>query len=123
MRRTTGGWRGPDVARKRRTTAFRLWVRERLRCLICSAAYPDPHHVRQKGMGGVQDEEAIDESNVVPLCRMCHDKGHFGGWLKLVDGGKLHLQREAVRVWERWLSVTDEEREHYQRLAKWRHGD
>jgi hypothetical protein len=46
------------------------WCR-RQPCRFCGASGPsDPHHFPPKGMGGAR----INDTQVIPLCRWCHDR-------------------------------------------------
>ncbi len=102
------------------TTAIRLWIRETQRCAVpgCTRPhYPDPHHVRPKGMGGVADEEAVDVENVAPLCHSHHRQGHAIGWVTFGRRYPVDLKLVAVETWARWMRVPEATRGDYARRA------
>lgn len=58
------------------------WARQRGVCEVCGKHRPtEPHHVKSKGAGG-----GDERSNVVSICRTCHDSVHRG----LIPRGILH---------------------------------
>jgi 5-methylcytosine-specific restriction endonuclease McrA len=44
-------------------------------CEVCGETAVDIHHIRPKGMGG--SKRADEPSNLIALCRSCHDRAHF----------------------------------------------
>ena len=117
------GNRKPKEKRAPVVTAFRLWVRHQLRCAVpgCrSPRYPDPHHVRAKGMGGRRDEEAFDRENVAPLCRHHHQLGDSPGWSwkRFQKELGIQLQEVAVRTWDQWMDLPPEERAFWEGVAE-----
>ena len=40
-------------------------------CAVCGAVAVDIHHIKMKSQGGTDDV-----SNLVPLCRYCHQNAH-----------------------------------------------
>ena len=76
---------------------YRNYIRG-LQCLVANnkcAFGTDPHHVRSRGAGG------MDESNLVPLCRIHHTECHAIGRLTFEDKYKLgDLQMRAEQIWE-----------------------
>ena len=100
-------------------TGFRLWVRRTRRCHVCGARNPDPHHVRHVGLGGTKDPHAVDERNVVPLCRRHHTAGgdsvHVLGKRTFAEHHGLGpLEDTAVLLWFDWLHLTPAERESWE---------
>lgn len=55
-----------------KSSANRKTTRER-ECLLCGAVGCDPHHMIRRSHGGTDSL-----LNLVPLCRICHDKWHRG---------------------------------------------
>ncbi len=50
-------------------------------CEICGAIHGlDQHHLHPKRMGGSRNPNVHDDSNLVTLCRTCHNKIHRGQW-------------------------------------------
>ena len=50
-------------------------------CEICGAIHSlDQHHLHPKRMGGSRNPDVHDDSNLVTLCRTCHNKIHRGQW-------------------------------------------
>lgn len=47
----------------------------RLPCCACGHVPSDPHHLKARGFGGVKS----DDSQCVPLCRVCHTAVHTRG--------------------------------------------
>lgn len=58
-------------------------------CYICHRQASDIHHM----IHGPDRKKAEEDGLVVPLCRVCHSKVHFGG------GG---LDRELKRTAQLW---------------------
>ncbi len=58
-------------------------------CEICGAIHGlDQHHILPKRMGGSRNPDVQDESNLIALCRTCHQKVDQGLWqlLRSQDG-------------------------------------
>ncbi|MFW5889295.1 MAG: HNH endonuclease [Nanoarchaeota archaeon] len=55
-------------------------------CEICGNKAVDIHHIERRGMGGSKLKDVI--SNLMGLCRKCHDKygdkKQFKDWLKKI---------------------------------------
>ena len=74
-----------------------------MKCGICgSIRNLDCHHVIPKRMGGGKNPVVHDESNLITLCRSCHQKIHQGLWelvrspqrLTVIDG---HTGKQVMR--------------------------
>lgn len=48
-----------------------------MKCLACGFPGSDPAHVKTRGSGGDDIE-----SNIIPLCRICHSYQHRIGWFR-----------------------------------------
>lgn len=46
------------------------WIKTNARCIACFGIPADPHHVKARGMGGAGGDDI--PSNLMPLCRVCH---------------------------------------------------
>lgn len=61
-------------------------------CEICgSIRGPDRHHIILKGMGGSRGPAVHDQSNLLTLCRSCHERVHQGVW-------ELHRSEIGIQV-------------------------
>lgn len=47
---------------------------DHIECEVCSTTAVDIHHIEAKGMGGKAGKDVI--SNLIALCRKCHEKAH-----------------------------------------------
>jgi len=75
---------------------FIEWIRLRP-CGVCSESPPsDPHHVRSRAAGGRND------SNVAPLCRVCHTRVHQLGKLTFRSRTGVNLEDVAREEWAIW---------------------
>lgn len=50
------------------------WGEEYVVCEWCGGRACDVHHLRSRGMGGSKNRDV--PSNLVALCRLCHNKAH-----------------------------------------------
>ena len=57
-----------------RSKIYMDWVKTQM-CCNCMAPADDPHHIA--GFGGVMGTKNSDIT-VIPLCRMCHSRLHYG---------------------------------------------
>lgn len=105
----------------RPTTGYRLWVRETRRCAIpgCDRPFPDPHHVRARGMGRTANPWKEDEGNVCPLCRQHHQLGDSPGWSwKRVEHElQVDLEKVARELWDAWMALPQETRDRWEQRA------
>jgi hypothetical protein len=101
-------------------TGYRIWGRERWRCATCIALYPDPHHWKPKGMGGVADEHAVDERNVLWLCRACHRECHSLGRSTFTEKhqDRIDIQAKVNEAWDYWMALPEHIREDYEARAR-----
>ena len=66
-----------------------------MNCEICGAIHGlDQHHILPKRMGGSRNPDVQDESNLITLCRACHQKVHQGPW-------QLLPSQDGIRVLDR----------------------
>lgn len=110
--------RAPLPRRAQPTTGFRLWVRAVEICRVpgCGRENPDPHHVSARKAGRSRNPWAEDTRNVCPLCRTHHQLGDSPGWSwKRFETEIMGVPLVVIadEVWNRWMSLPEEER------AKW----
>lgn len=61
-------------------------------CQVCGGIRNlDHHHIVSRGMGGSKDPEILDEENLIPLCRSCHQKIHEHSWRLECDDNSLRV--------------------------------
>lgn len=53
---------------------YQLYRYTHTRCERCSSIAVDVHHIIPKGMGGANRDDR--DSNLIALCRACHDYAH-----------------------------------------------
>ena len=73
-------------------------------CEICSAIHNlDRHHLIPKRMGGRKEPEVPNESNLITLCRRCHQNFHNGQWelVRSSDGVWVNDKHTGVQVMRR----------------------
>jgi hypothetical protein len=107
-----------DVTPVLNSWAFRRWVRETRKCAVCGQRFPDPDHVRPRGMGGRRDPADWDRDNVVPLCRDHHRMRHNVGIATFQQRMGVDLHELAVATWAIWESLTPQQREWYAKLRE-----
>jgi len=77
-------------------------VRDSGRCLLCRATDGlDVHHRRARGMGGTSRPAHLRRSNLVTLCRRCHDRVEAHPEVARALGYRLdrHQDPEETAVW------------------------
>jgi 5-methylcytosine-specific restriction protein A len=77
-------------------------VRDSGRCLLCRATDGlDVHHRRARGMGGTSRPAHLRRSNLVTLCRRCHDRVEAHPMVARALGYRLDRgsDPEEVAVW------------------------
>lgn len=74
--------------------SYARWLRSQ-GCLICGRGPADCHHVRSRAAGG-------RESDLLPLCRACHDLAHLVGPETFGRRYGVNLRLEADRLWLAW---------------------
>jgi hypothetical protein len=75
---------------KHRDMKYRKWIKT-LRCLICQRSPVDPAHVIKRSRG------SDDRGNLLPLCRMHHDRQEGRNAAFEADYG-IDLTAEALRL-------------------------
>ena len=72
-------------------------------CEICGAIHGlDQHHLHPKRMGGSRNPDVLDDTNLVTLCRTCHNKIHRGQWeLRRSESGIQVIDRNGEQVMRR----------------------
>lgn len=74
-------------------------------CFLCGATATEIHHM----IHGPDRKKADEDGLVVPLCRECHNKVHFGG------GG---LDRELKRTAQLWYEKEHTREEWMERYGR-----
>lgn len=80
---------GPDAA-----TREALIARTNGRCTVCGQPGTDPQHRKPRQRGGTKDPAINRLSNLIWLCRGCHD------WVETKERAKAYVAGLLVHQWE-----------------------
>lgn len=64
-------------------------------CQVCQRKATDIHHIQPKGMGGRKDADII--TNLIALCRDCHNKAHDN---KISKELLIKLQEKKIKIFK-----------------------
>uniref|UniRef100_A0A6H1ZGI8 Putative homing endonuclease n=1 Tax=viral metagenome TaxID=1070528 RepID=A0A6H1ZGI8_9ZZZZ len=76
-------------------------------CRVCEQPNPDKHHVQPRSLA---PDRVFDESNIVELCRPCHNRVHSHEWELCQEGEDLVLYEGEEEIKRMPPLLTEEEK-------------